>query len=1039
MPTHYNSKEIENEILQFWEKINISEVIKKSREKNKKFYLLDGPPYVNDVAHIGHARTTFSKDVLAKFKIMQGYNVWLQPGFDCHGLPIETKVEKELGITKKSDIEKIGVDNFINACISKVLNNEKKWLDFYKKFGVWRGWFEPYFTYKNYFIESAWWTLKKYHEKGLLVCGEKPIFWCWRCETALSGYEVTDSYVDLSDPGIYIKFKIKNKENEFLIVYTTTPWTLPGNVAIAVNPKEKYVKVKFRNEIYIIAEKRVKPIFEELLKEKYEIIDIFDGEELDGLEYEPILNVPCQNFKGGHKVILSIPVMVHKKYKKHRMGKEEKEEEEFSEFVTMDEGSGLVHTAPGHGPSDYEIGKYYQLPVVSPVNEKGILTEEAGKFSGMFVKDADKEIIKELEKNNRLLFKSTIVHSYPVCWRCKSPLIYRNSKQWFLKIDPIKDIMIEENEKVEWLPNFAKQRFRNWLENSIDWCLSQQRYWGIPMPIWKCENCEKIIVVDSEAMLRELSDTKLPDEIDLHRNTLDKITFTCNCGGKMKRVEDILNVWFDSGITPWASLGYPYKNKELFEKLWEVDAISESQDQIRGWFYSLMFCSAALFGKSPYKQVRMIGWVLDEKGEKMSKSLGNVIWANEAIEKLGSDAIRLYYCYSTPLWETKNFSANEVENIISVLNTLWNVYQYYVTYSKFYKKQKPKFLPEDKWIISRINTLTDIVTKAIEKFELHVAGREIIEFILSDLSRFYLKLIKDRTAPYYTGSDKAAAFQTLEYVLNKLIKLLAPICPFISEKIYQDLFAKTEKCISVHICKWPEIEKIDADLERQMEICKEIINASYEIRQEKNIKLKYLLNAINVYGNEEIKEAIKNLKHIILLLGNVRNINFELKKVKYIVKPNWPVLGKKFGKDSKEIAELLKNIDAEKIKKEIEKKGKTKIEKFEISSEDIKFEEISEEGKKITGGIISLDTSITEELKEEWFFREFIRAVQEKRKKEGLKIGEKIKLYSEIKFNEEKIKKIENETDSTYIIEKPKGKIENFEFEGKKYSFGIEY
>lgn len=1043
----YNFRAVERKISGFWEKEKIIEKIKKARAGKKKFYLLDGPPYVNGVPHVGHAKTTLAKDLYTKFMIMKGFDVWIQPGFDCHGLPVETKVEESLGIHKKSDIEKVGIGKFMNACLKSVLNNEKKWLEFYRRIGAWRGWFEPYLTYMNYYIESAWWTVKKIHENGMLIQGEKPIFWCWRCETALSGYEVTDSYKDLTDPGIYIKFKRKGTTNEFFLVYTTTPWTLPGNVAIAVHPKENYVRLKYNNETYILAEKRIAPVFDEMLQAKYSIIDVFMGEELDGVEYEPILDIPAQSGIE-HRIILSIPVMTHKKYKKHvRAGEQVQEEvEEYADFVTMDEGTGLVHTAPGHGPTDYEVGKYYNLPIISPVDEKGTFTSDAGEFSGMFVKDADRLIIETLKKENKLLHHTKITHSYPVCWRCKSPLIYRNSKQWFFKIDKIKQLMIKENKKVKWMPPFSSERFHNWLENAIDWCISQQRFWGIPLPVWICEGCGKIEVIDSMAQLRERSDRKLPEQIHLHRHIVDFITFDCECGKKMHRVPDIMNVWFDSGIAPWASLGYPYRNTKEFKRLWPVDLIIESQDQIRGWFYSLMFCSAAVYNKTPYNSVGMLGWVLDEHGQKMSKSLGNVIDVHDALDKIGADTLRLYYCYEVAPWETQYFSFKTAEIVTSALNILWNIYQFYLTYSHaFYKTSTKKMVIkkkfsriEDKWIVSRVNSLADVVSRALDSFELHTAGRAIISFIIEDFSRFYLKLIKKRTWPSYKGKDKEDAFSTLYYVLNRLIKIMAPITPFITEEIYQNIFAKKEKIESVHMTLYPDIENIDEDAEESMAFAKDIIKIVNMMKAERKIKLKYVLPAVIIHTTKNQAMKIKKVKEVIMQLANVNDVKIEETIQKVCAKPVWAVIGKKYGKDTQEIARLLSEADADKIRAEIDKNGKAKLGRFEISKEDVKFEPIVEQGRQVNDMIINLDTNITKEIKDEWFVREFIRAVEQGRKELKLSVNDRVKVLVE---EDERIrnrkKMIEDEILGEISFERPGKEALSFEFEGRKYQFEV--
>ncbi|MEM5801898.1 MAG: isoleucine--tRNA ligase [Candidatus Aenigmatarchaeota archaeon] len=872
----YNPNEIENRIRNFWEKNKIPQKLQADLKK-KKFYLLDGPPYVNQVAHVGHIKTTTAKDVWAKFKQMQGFNVWLQPGFDTHGLPIENMVERELNITSKQQIEEMGIDKFMKICRSHAEDMKNEWLKLYKQLGAWRGWFEPYLTYKNYFIESGWWTIKRLYEKGMLVEGEKPTFWCPHCETALAGYEVTDSYADIKDPSIYVKFRIKGKQNEYLLVWTTTPWTLVSNVAIAVHPNEYYVKAKMGNDILILAEKRVKIFFENILKKKYEIIEKFLGKELEGLKYEPCLDVPIQQklklITNTHQVILSIPVMV---------------KEKFQDFVTMEEGTGLVHTAPGHGPEDYMIGQHYNLPVVSPINNEGKFTNDAGEFRELFVKEADKLIIERLQKNGLLVKFDWVIHSYPLCWRCKSPLIYRLSKQWFLKVDMIKSKMIKENEKVNWLPEWGKERFHNWLIGATDWCISRQRYWGIPLPIWVCEKCKAKDVIGSVEELRRRAIKKLPKDIDLHRNVVDKIELACkNCNGRMKRIPDILDVWFDSGIAPWASLGYPYNDKEKrFEELWPVDLVCESQDQIRGWFYSLMFCGVATFDRSPYNSVGLMGWVVDEKGEKMSKSLGNVIWAKEALQKLSADIIRLYYCWEVPLWEVQKFSFKTAEEIVRAVNILWNTYSFFTTYvDKNFKPKLTALKIEDKWLLSKLNSLIEEVLQHYEKFEFHEVGRKIVNFVVNDISRFYIKLIRDRVWITEKGADKNAALSTLYTGLVTVAKLLAPITPFISEEIYQNLVLglnKKEKP-SIFLSILPKVNKklIDKNLEQEIEIGRKIIEKTYAARQAAGIKLRWPIR--HLYIKTMDKKALnvaRKLEDILIKLCNVKEVKVIEEKTK---------------------------------------------------------------------------------------------------------------------------------------------------------------
>lgn len=793
-------------------------------------------------------------------------------------------VKKELGIKSKKDIEKIGVEKFIETCKKFATLNEEKWLKVYKSLGGWRGYLEPYITYKNYYLESGWWTFKKLFEKGMLYQGEKPTYWCSKCETALSGYEVTDAYEDVKDPHIYVKFPLKGKENEYILVFTTTPWTLVSNVAIAVHPEEYYVRVKVGKEIFIIAEKRMEPVLKELCKLDYEILEKFLGKELEGIKYLPLLEVPTQqklkDMQNAHKIILSIPVLKSKSYKHGVMENAKEMKGECFDFVVSDEGSGAVHTAPGHGAEDHYIGQHYKLPMVSPIDDEGKFTNDAGEFRGIFVKDADKKILERLEKRNLLLHIDWLVHSYPLCWRCKSPLIYRLTKQWFLSIDTIKDLMIKENEKVRWLPSFGKDRFRNWLEDATDWCVSRQRYWGIPLPIWICEKCGKKEVIGSEEELREKAASKLPKEIDLHKHVVDKIELKCsNCNSSMKRVPDICDVWFDSGISTWASLGYPYKNKELFESLFPSDMICESQDQIRGWFYHLMFCGVATFDRSPYTALGLMGWVLDEKGDKMSKSLGNVLWGEDALQKLGADILRLYYCWEVAPWEIQNFSFKTAEEIRRSLNILWNSYSFFTTYAtENFESSLKNLRVEDKWLLSRVNSLTEEVTKHFEDFEFHHVGRKLMNFAVNDLSRFYIKLIRDRVWVSESGKDKDAALSTLHEAISTVIKLLAPIAPFISEDMYQNLTSSDK---TIFRSKWlePNKSKIDKKLEGEVEICRKIIDSCLSARQETNIKLRWPVKEFLVQSeNEKVVSVVENLKDIIKSICNSKDAKIVEKK-----------------------------------------------------------------------------------------------------------------------------------------------------------------
>jgi isoleucyl-tRNA synthetase len=943
----YEPRKFQEEILKFWLENGIPDQIvrfdpKKLDVKRKKFYLLDGPPYVNGVPHVGHIKTTAIKDIWSKFRTMQGFESWWQPGFDCGGLPIEHAVEKKLGVKSKKDItERIGIDRFIEECKAMAEGNKSIWLGTYKRLGAWRGWLEPYMTYKNYYLESGWWTVKKMWEKGMLVEGEKPVFWCPRCETTLSGYEVTDSYADITDYSIYVKFPVLGQDFTSIIIWTTTPWTLPANVAVAVHPDETYVKIKVRGEYYILAEKRLNEVAKEVGIEKYEVVEKFKGKSLAGVKYEPVMHIPVQEelkkSPNAHQVILSIPLFkkgVSGKLLAKASMKAEENKANVEDFVTMDAGSGCVHTAPGHGETDFRVGEHYHLPRPSPVDDEGKLTQDTGEFSGMFVKDADQKIMDYLEERGRLLKALKVTHSYPLCWRCKAPLIYRLSRQWFFSVDTIKEKMLKENKSVKWLPEFAGERFHNWLENATDWAISVQRFWGIPLPIWICESCGHKDVIGSRKELKEKAIEKIGEDIDLHKNSVDKIHLRCSqCGKRMSRIGDTMNVWFDSGISPWASMGYPFMHRELFETLWPMDMVCESQDQIRGWFYSLMFCGVGAFDRRPYEAVSMSGWTLDEKGEKMSKSLGNVIYAEDALKAVEADALRLYYCWSIAPWETQFFSLKTAKELRRVLDVLWNTSVFAESYSDVAlageKVGLKKLGLEDRWIVSRINSLITSTTDNLENFRLHYVGKDFEEFILNDFSRWYIKLVRDRLSPWYEGSDKRSAQFSVLYVLENLIRLLAPVTPFITEKIYRKLFFSKGRPASVHLCAWPkaDMELVDKKLEGAMETAKAVIEAANSLRQRLDVKLKWPVAELFVKAKDkETEDALKEMEPVLKIMANAEKVAFvrEIKQKERLAFEDGeialgPILGDKaLSRELMRIIQMLRKKEGLNVKERIE-------------------------------------------------------------------------------------------------------------------------
>lgn len=848
----YDFKKVENEMHDFWSKSKIYE--KLMERKGKKFFLLDGPPYANNIPHVGHIKNTVFKDLILRMAFMKGNKVLFQPGFDTHGLPIENMVEKKLNLGGKKEIEKFGIDKFMQECKNNAALNKDIWMKVYKELGSMYALKDPYLTYEDYYIEGAWWAFSQMHKKGLVYEGEKPVMWCPHCETSLAGYEVTDSYKNVTDPGIYVLFKLK-REDSYLLVFTTTPWTLPANVAVAVAPDEDYVKVDINGRKIILGEKRLQKLSE--IGFGYNILEKFKGKKLVGKEYEPLLNVPLQEkLKSGkigkaHVVIASIPLLKERVSSKVRAKKEVQGGDVFEEFVTMSEGTGMVHTAPGHGKTDYLVGQHYKLACVSPVDDACYFKSEAG-FSG-FVKSADPKIIERLESEGKLLFKESITHSYPLCWRCKSPLIFRLSKQLFLKVDQVKKVSLKENKKVNWMPEFARERFTNWVENAEDWNISRQRYWGIPIPLWKCE-CGKEKVIENKKELENLSGTQIKD---IH--TAGKVKIKCSCGKQMEKFKGILDVWFDSGVAPWASLGYPLQNKELFEDHFPVDRINEAQDQIRGWFYSLMFCSTAVFEKAPYKAVSMTGWVVDKKGEKMSKSLGNVVTGEDALKELGADVLRYYFCWDISPYEIQKFNMeNAKKEVGGVLNIFWNL-------QNLTSNEKIKELDiEDKWIISKLNSMIKKYNELTEKFELNTAMRLVSDFISNSLSRGYVQMTREK--------DNSAV---ITYCMKNLLQMLAPICPFMTEKIWQEL--RKEKIVkeeSIHLSEWPKSDekKIDKKLEEEFEKVFGIIEKGLAERDNLKIGLKWPLAKAIITMDKKIS---KGLEDIILRQLNVKKVELQ--------------------------------------------------------------------------------------------------------------------------------------------------------------------
>ncbi|MPW39760.1 isoleucine--tRNA ligase [Thermococcus sp. 101 C5] len=995
----YNPQVLEEKIEAFWKENDVYNKVKKARENGPDYYFLDGPPYVSGAIHLGTAWNKIIKDMVIRFRTMQGYNVRRQPGFDMHGLPIEVKVEQALGLKYKKDIEeKVGVENFIKKCKEFALTNLKIMTEQFKMLGVWMDWDNPYMTIKNEYIESAWFTLKRAWEKGLLEKDQRVLHWCPRCETALAEHEVRGEYKIREDPSIYVKFPIEGKENEYLLIWTTTPWTLPANLAVTVHPEYEYAKVRVsfdgKEEYWIVA----KALVERVLHEagvKGEIVEEFKGEELEGLRYvHPFLEeYPRQKefrekYEWAHRVILG-------------------------EHVTLEDGTGLVHTAPGHGEEDFEVGKQYGLPIYSPLDDEGRYVE--GKWEGKFVKDADPEIIEYLKEKGLLVKAGTIEHKYPHCWRCKTPLIFRATDQWFLKISKVKDKIIEENDKnVTWYPDWVKIRYDNGVMNSGDWCISRQRYWGIPLPIWVCEECGNIHVVGSFDELKEMSKEPIEKdfhEVDLHKPWVDTVTLKCpKCGGDMKRVKDVLDVWFDSGIASWASLDYP-RRKDLFERLWPADFIVEGEDQVTKWFYSQQAASVVAFDTVPYKKVAMHGYVLDEKGDKMSKSLGNIIRPEEVVQKEGRDPFRFYMLWATTPWENLRFSWKGLAQVKRMLNILWNVYILASTYMSLDNfdptKVNPEELPfreEDRWILSRVNTLISAVEDGIETFYLTRATRAIEYFVTEDLSRWYVRLIRKRLWIEKDDPDKLAAYWTLWKVFDVLLRLMAPVTPYITEEIYQNLIRPFSGKESVHLEDWPKKDErwVDEELEKEMEIVRKIVEAGSAARQKAKIKLRYPVRQILIETEDETtKKAVERLNYLLKDQLNAKEVKVAKVEREIRVKPNFAKLGPHFKGDAKLIAKWIEEQDDRELYEKL-MQGKLKVEiegkEFTIEREHIIVEEELPDflvGEEFDHGKVFVDKTLTRELMMEGLAREFVRRIQEMRKQLDLDVNDRIMVYIE--------------------------------------------
>ncbi|MCX9010566.1 MAG: isoleucine--tRNA ligase [Candidatus Methanoperedens sp.] len=989
--SQYDAKTIEQNIQKFWEEVDAYSRVRESRKNGKKFFFVDGPPYTTGRIHLGTAWNKVIKDSILRYRSMNGFHILDRAGWDMHGLPIEVKVEGVLGFKSKKDIEKYGVGNFVAKCKEFALKHRDEMTLQFKNLGVWLDWKDPYMTLRDEYIEAAWWTLKQAHQKKLLEKGLRVVNWCPRCETAIADSEV--EYWDETDPSVYIKFPLKDEENTFIVIWTTTPWTIPANIAVAVHPSFEYVKVRAvkdgKEEILIMAGQLMENVLKQGRYKDHEVLKTMLGEDIH-IEYlHPLEDKVPKQKEFRHNVYMA-------------------------DFVTA-ENTGCVHIAPGHGIDDFELGVKNKLPIFCPVGTDGRYTEEAGDYKGMHVKDANKVVLDDLAGKSLLLAGGSISHRYGHCWRCKTPIIYLATEQWFLRVTDLKERMLEEIKKVMWYPEWAgSARFADWIAGSRDWCISRQRYWGIPIPVWICESCGKIEVMGSMDELRSRSG--VPKLEDLHRPNVDNIHIKCKCGGRMSRVPDVFDVWFDSAVASWATLNFP-RDDITIKEWWPADFITEGHDQTRGWFYSQLGASMVSFGKAPYKSVLMHGFTLDTEGKKMSKSLGNVVSPEEVIARYGAESLRLYVLSQNAPWDDLKFSWDEVGNVHRMLNILWNVYRFplpYMILDKFNPLEMsgtPEALRiEDKWILSRMQSLIKQVDNEMSVYNLHKATRSISEFILEDLSRWYIQLIRPRTWREANDPDKLAAYYTLYEVLTAVTRLIAPFAPHISEGIYQNLVRNVDPDapVTVHLCDWvrPREEFLDTGLESRMSLVREIVEASSNARQKLKRKLRWPVKRIIVAPKrDEVASAVASLESVLKEQTNAKEIVLlktgePWEELGVEVVPNPGVIGPVFKKEAGRIIAELKKLDGRLLKKAMEETGSFELKAGTITKDMVSFRDTlppTIAQASFSAGEVYVDTELTREIESEGYAREVIRRLQDMRKELDLAVEEEIKAVVEIK------------------------------------------
>jgi len=991
----FNQQKSEQEILKFWDEHQIFKKSIETRDKNKNYVFYEGPPTANGTPGIHHVISRAIKDFVCRYKTMQGYRVDRKAGWDTHGLPVEIEVEKELGIDGKEQVLEYGVDKFNQKCKESVFRYKKEWDDVTRKIGFWVDLNNPYVTYDNDYIESVWWILKQFWKRDLIYQGYKILPYCPRCETPLSSHEVAQGYEEVEDPSIYVKMRLKSEPDTYFLVWTTTPWTLISNVALALNPEMDYVKVSHQGQNLILASQRIL-----VLNGNFEISENYKGSELAGLEYEPLFAF-IKPVKKAYYTILG-------------------------DFVTSEEGTGIVHIAPAFGEDDYQVGQKYDLPVIHPVDKSGKFIDDITQFKGKFVKDADSEIVDDLESRELLYLTEKITHSYPYCWRCDSPLLYYARNSWYIRTTAIKEQLIETNKRIDWYPKeVGLGRFGEWLENNVDWSLSRDRFWGTPLNIWVCDACEEMESIGSLQELKQRS--KIKNDIDLHKPCIDEVTFDCKkCKGMMKRVPEVIDCWFDSGAMPYAQWHYPFNHEDDFNELFPADFISEGVDQTRGWFYSMLVLGVFLFEESSYKSCLSIELILDKEGQKMSKSRGNTVNPFEIIEKYGADPLRWYLLTVSPPWLPTRFDEDGIAEVVrKFFGTLNNVYSFFALYANIDKfngqealiaiKQRPQI---DRWIISTLNALVREIEDNLNRFEITKSARSISNFVVDDLSNWYVRRCRRRFwKPSETdgnggmGKDKLSAYQTLHHVLKAISKMIAPFIPFLSEELYQNLKVEiNEEPESVHLCFYPDSNDSDylyrdENLEEKMQNILRTVNMGRALRNEASIKIRQPLSEIVIYNPQgRQKKLIEGMENLIKEELNVKDIRFTSNYSDVVIKkaePIYKVIGPKFGKLVNQAAEKIRSFSETDIDK-IETEGYINLvvddKDVKINRSDIEIRTENRERFVVESAedlTVALNTVLTESLTNEGLARDFVNRVQNMRKEADFNVVDRILIHYE--------------------------------------------